>query len=250
MSYITRAQKIKTDFSANGQILALDVSQLNFARFEFSGTYNFTGTFETSTDSTNGTDGVWFPLQVVMTNAATVALSHATANATQAYEANVAGVTWVRVRLSAYTSAGTHRVGIFGVDTSVEPAPVVSLTGSTLSIGVIATPFGSAISAVTAANTNASSQKSSPGSLFELTISNPTATAISVKLYNKASAPTVGTDVPVLTQTVAAGATNSFSFGQNGKRFTTGIAMAATALPAATDTGVAVAGVQIHGTYI
>jgi hypothetical protein len=249
MSYITRGQKIKTDFSANGQILALDVSQLNFARFEFSGTYTLTGTFETSADSTNGTDGTWFPLQVVMVNAATTALSHSTANATQAYEASVAGVTWVRIRLTAFTSAAAHRIAIFGVDANVEPAPVAQVLG-TVTTTEGTKLAGSAISVTTAASTNASSQKATAGNLFELAISNPTATAISVKLYNKATAPTVGTDVPVLTQTVAAGATVPLPFGSQGKRFTTGIAMAATAAAAATDTAVAVAGVQIHGTYI
>jgi hypothetical protein len=92
--------------------------------------------------------------------------------------------------------------------------------------------------------------KSTAGNLFEIEISNPTATAISVKLYNKATAPTVGTDVPIVTDTVAAGATVQRVYGNIGKRFLTGIGIAATALPAATDTGVAVAGVQIHGTFI
>lgn len=249
MSYITRGQKVKTDFSANGQILALDVSQLNTARFEFSGTYAFTSTFEASTDSTDGTNGTWFPLQVVMVNAATVATAHSTANATQAYETSVNSVTWVHIKLTAFTSAGTHRVAISGTDAAVEPAPTVQVAGTAT---VTATPVsgGSSISVTTAASTNASSQKATAGSLYELEISNPTATAISVKLYNKASAPTVGTDIPVVTETVAAGATVQREFGAIGKRFSTGIALAATALPAATDTGLAVAGVQIHGTYL
>ena len=38
--------------------------------------------------------------------------------------------------------------------------------------------------------------------MYVLTASNPTATAAYLKLYNKASAPTVGTDVPVLTITL------------------------------------------------
>lgn len=53
-----------------------------------------------------------------------------------------------------------------------------------------------------------------------------------------------------MTIPVAAGATVAFEFGNLGKRFATGIALAATAAAAATDTAVAVAGVQIHGTYV
>ena len=90
--------------------------------------------------------------------------------------------------------------------------------------------------------------------MYELTISNPTATAAYIKLYNKATAPTVGTDVPVLTIAIPATAAGvgekSFNFGAVGKRFATGIGIAVTAAAAATDTGVAVAGVQINATYI
>ena len=102
---------------------------------------------------------------------------------------------------------------------------------------------------VSTASTNASNQKSSAGNLFELSVSNPTATAAAVKLYNKATAPTVGTDVPILTIPIAAGAMVSLSFGELGKRFATGISMAITAAIAATDTASSVAGVQVHGTY-
>lgn len=250
MSYVTRAKASKTNFSANGQLLALEVTQLNTCRVEFSGTYAFTGTFEVSNDSTNGTDGTWFPLQMAQTNANIVALSHATANATQAYEANVNEATWVRVRLTAYTSTGTHQVLITGTDAATEPNPVVQVAG-TVPVTATTTPVApSSISVNTTASTNLSNQKATAGSLFELTISNPTATAVSVKLYNKATAPVVATDVPVVTETVAAGATVSREYGAVGKRFTLGIGLAATALPADTDATVAVAGVHIHGSYI
>lgn len=97
----------KTNFSANGQTLELDVASLNSARFEFSGTYAFTTAFETSSDGTT-----WFPALGTMTNAATTSVSHATANATQAYTVNCIGANKVRGRLTAFTSAGTHRVAI------------------------------------------------------------------------------------------------------------------------------------------
>lgn len=243
----------KTDFSANGQTLVLDVANLNTARFEFSGTYNFTAVFEAL-----GIDGTtWFPLRVVMVNAATATLNHATANATQAYETSVAAISKVRIRLSAFTSAGVHSVGISASDVAIDPLPATEVVGGsivlatgTASVGTVSTPAGTAISVVTTASTNASSQKASAGNLFEISISNPTATAIYVKLYNKASAPTVGTDTPVFTIPVAAGATVNPPLGNIGKRFSTGIALAATAAAVATDTGVAVAGVQIHGSYI
>jgi hypothetical protein len=126
------------------------------------------------------------------------------------------------------------------------------VSGSLTSAGTVtntpATPTN--YNVVTAASTNAAFIKNAAGTLYEITVSNVTATAVSVKLYNKASAPTVGTDVPMLTVTAAAGATQVVCLPPLGKRFGTGIAIAATALPAATDTGVAVAGVQINASYI
>lgn len=248
MSYVTGNQKIKTDFSANGQILPLNVAGLNSVRFEFSGTYALTGIFESSNNSTNGIDGVWFPVLATRVDASTNSLSHATANATSAYEASCHNDNWVRIRLTAFTSASlnNHRVAIIGSVAAIEPIPaIVFPTTQAVSLST-----GSAISVTTTASTNASVQKNTSGNLFDISISNPSATAVSVKLYNKATAPTVGTDIPVLTQVVPGGGTVSLSFGNLGKRFALGIGLAATALPAANDTGAAVAGVQIHGTYL
>ena len=116
------------------------------------------------------------------------------------------------------------------------------------------TTTGTALSLVTAATTNAASVKTSAGRVYELTVSNPTATAAYVKLYDKASAPVVGTDVPIVTIPVPASAagvgTVAFDFGTIGKSFSTGIALAVTAAAIATDATASVAGIQVHGTYI
>lgn len=179
------------------------------------------------------------------------------ATATQGmWQLDVSGFAGVRVTaLAVVTGAANVSIiagmgsGVVGIDT-----PVVIAAG-TNSIGTVATPAGTAISVTSAATTNASVQKSAGGNLFEISASNPTATPAYIKLYNKASAPTVGTDVPVLTITVpAASATQlgavNLTFSRIGKRFATGIAMAITGGVAATDTAAAVAGVQVHGTYI
>lgn len=108
----------------------------------------------------------------------------------------------------------------------------------------------SVFATTTTASTNATSVKTSASTLYELTLSNPTATPIFVKFYNKASAPTVGTDVPLLTYPVPAGSTQTVEFGATGKRFSTGIAWAATAAIADTDVANAVAGVKVNGTYV
>jgi hypothetical protein len=109
---------------------------------------------------------------------------------------------------------------------------------------------GFTYSAVTAASTNAGTVKAAGGNLLEIALSNPTATPAFVKIYDKASAPTVGTDVPVITIPLDANSAKAFEFGAYGKRFANGIAIAVTGAIAATDTTNAVAGVQMHGTYI
>lgn len=210
-------------------------------------------TFEGSINSTNGTDGNWFAIQAVRTNANTIELVTGNLSAAPAYawELSVNGLSFVRVRCTARTS-GTQTWAIQRGTYATEPIPAAQASATQPVSGTVtATPVtGTAYSLVTTASTNAAFIKASAGNLYEVTVSNVTATAVYVKLYNKASAPTVGTDVPILTIPVAAGVTVSTNLAPIGKRFATGIAIAATAAAAATDTGVAVAGVQIHATYL
>lgn len=120
-----------------------------------------------------------------------------------------------------------------------------------LRVAATATPIsGTGFTVVTTASTNASNKKASAGNLFEITVSNPTATAAFLKLYNKATTPTVGTDVPILTLSIPANSAGVYAFGFLGKRFEIGISMAVTPLITVADTTNAVAGIQISGTYV
>jgi hypothetical protein len=102
---------------------------------------------------------------------------------------------------------------------------------------------------VTTASTNAASAKASSAILTELAVSNLTASTIYVKLYNKASAPTVGTDTPVVVIPVVAGAVFCQPFGM-GKRFATGLAVAVTGAAAVTDTTSTAAGALLNASYL
>ena len=108
---------------------------------------------------------------------------------------------------------------------------------------------GTASTLTSTASTNATSVKAAAGSLMEASLFNATAAAVYLKFYNKASAPTVGTDVPILTVPVAAGAVWQAEFGRFGKRFATGIALAITGAAAATDATAVAAGAQLSMTY-
>lgn len=80
-----------------------------------------------------------------------------------------------------------------------------------------------------AATTNATSVKASAGTIHHLSAGKNTSGADKFfHVYNKASAPTVGTDVPVLTFTIPAGQPMSANLGPNGGYFSAGIAYAIT----------------------
>lgn len=74
-----------------------------------------------------------------------------------------------------------------------------------------------------AADTNATSAKATPGTLYSVKGYNAAAAARYLKFYDKASAPTVGTDTPVLT--IYLPATTAFVLDwPAGRYFATGIA--------------------------
>jgi hypothetical protein len=85
-----------------------------------------------------------------------------------------------------------------------------------------------------AASTNATSAKALSGDLHVVNGNNAAGALRYLKFYNKASAPTVGTDVPVITLALPTGA---FSFNLNGHYFSTGIAYALTTGAVDADTG-------------
>jgi hypothetical protein len=143
-----------------------------------------------------------------------------------------------------------------GIESDVLATRLQTLLGTinTTSAAAVPTPPGTKYNLVTAATTNAAVIKATAGNMYHILISNPTATAAFVKLYDKATAPTVGTDVPVVTIPIgAAGTANAFvavPLSYPGQRFTAGIGIAVTAAAVATDTAVTVAGIQIAATYV
>ena len=215
--------------------------------------------FEASLDSTNGTDGTWFSIQAIRSNANTIETNTGTlaigigAGLGYSWEASVNAYQYARVRCTVAVTAGASATWIAQRGSyATEPIPgaqasaTQSVSGSVTAVPTSAT----ALSVVTAATTNAASVKTSAANLYELTIANVTATPAYLKFYNKASAPTVGTDVPMITFPIAANTTVVYEFGVVGKRFSTGLAYAVTGAASATDTTATVAGIQVNGTYL
>lgn len=92
-----------------------------------------------------------------------------------------------------------------------------------------------------AASTNATSVKPSVGRVYAIQGYNASASVRYVKLYNKASAPTVGTDTPIKTLAIPPGSGFAFDW-PHGYSFATGIALALTTGSADADTGALTAG--------
>jgi hypothetical protein len=93
---------------------------------------------------------------------------------------------------------------------------------------------------ISAASTNATSVKASAGQVYAIYAHNTNAAARHLKLYDKASAPTVGTDTPVLTLPIPGnlqGAGFVLDTGGMGVAFASGIALAITTGVADGDAG-------------
>jgi hypothetical protein len=140
----------------------------------------------------------------------------------------------------------------WGVDGTVNDTSA----SAPLPVQVITTTSGGATAfrLLSAASTNATSLKASAGKLMSLYACNLNAAVRYVKFYNKASAPTVGTDTPILTYPIPASTTGAgvvLHLASDGIAFSTGIAYATTTGVGDSDTGAVAANeVILNGSYI
>lgn len=246
---MANTQQRVTNITANATPTpALNVSEYRTLVVDVSGTFVATVQVQSSINGTTWRNVTGSTSVINLSTGAYLTSGNITAAGL--YAIDISSFQYVRLISTAYTS-GTMVLEYNSVTTgNLNPAGTNATVSGTVTANQGTLASGTAISVTTAATTNASSQKTTAGNLFEITASNPTATAAYLKFYNKASAPTVGTDVPVMTIPVAANSFVSYVPGGQGKRFTTGIAMAVTGAITAADTTAAVAGVQVHGTYI
>jgi hypothetical protein len=186
---------------------------------------------------------------------AVASISNGALTSAQFHVLSLYGAERIRIRVSS-SSAGLnvpitmrlsaqfvqHSVGVFtAFGQTTQVAGTVNVTPTTPT-----TTFTNS-----AATTNATSIKASAGTLYCVNVTNTGSAAAFVKFYNKASAPTVGTDVPVMTISIPASGSVSVECGAMGQRFATGIALAITNLAADSDTtAVTASQVKVATTYI
>jgi hypothetical protein len=123
-------------------------------------------------------------------------------------------------------------------------ATVSAVTSATLASNQVITPVplsnqGASLTShlIAAASTNATTVKASAGVVNTIQVSNINAAVRYLKLYNKATAPTVGTDTPVMTIMLPPGSNQVINFAPFGFRFSTGVSFALTTGMAVADTG-------------
>ena len=214
-------------------------------------------TFEQTNDITRSPAGNLLQVFDLATqNANPVTSLTLAANATRLFGAAITA-RYVRVRVSTAVVGGNvscsgvfsqqpfantifniQQATAFNLQTTATIAPGSNLVGDVgnqarATTGGIVAAFRLLSSAAT---TNATLIKASAGRLFLIIGRNNVASIRYLKFYNKASAPTVGTDVPVLT--IALDASSRFEIDLNpyGQFFTTGIAFAITGAVADNDT--------------
>ena len=102
-------------------------------------------TFEGSLDSTNGTDGTWFALQAVRSNANTIETATGALAATPAYswELSVNACNYFRIRATAHTS-GTATWKIQRGTYATEPIPGAQVSGTQPVSGTVTANLGAA----------------------------------------------------------------------------------------------------------
>lgn len=127
------------------------------------------------------------------------------------------------------SSAGVQRVALVS-DQTTNTNPLYTKQQAQAAGG--ATPF----QLISAATTNATSVKGSAGTVYGVQAFNNSATVAFLKLYNKATAPTVGTDTPVKTIMIPANGGAVLPITDIGVAFGTGIALAVTGLATVSDT--------------
>lgn len=256
---VLTAPVLNIDLLTNGASGWYDAGQFHSATFQIQtgGVSAGVLTFEQTNDITRSPAGNLLQVFDMTTqNANPVTSLTLAANATRLFGAAITA-RYVRVRVSTAVVGGNVSCsGVFSqqpfsnttlnmqqatasnLQTTAVIAPGANLVGDVgnqarATTGGIVAPFRLLSSAAT---TNATLIKASAGRLFLIIGRNNVASIRYLKFYNKASAPTVGTDVPVLT--IALDASSRFEIDLNpyGQFFTTGIAFAITGAVADNDT--------------
>lgn len=235
-------QALSGSASANNtDLFSVDCSAFRSINFQITGTWVGTITFQASNDNTN-----WNSYVLFQGGGGNATIASITAN--NFLYGSTSGCNFFRIRFTAYSS-GTATVTGFLLKEPVSGA--ISSGSAQISIGTTTTGSSSTLpyAVNSAASTNGASIKASGANLYGMSVMNASASTKYVRFFNKASAPTMGTDVPIMVVAVPATSSKEIEYVP-AMRFGTGLAVAITGGAAATDsTAVAAGDVQLMVSY-
>jgi hypothetical protein len=230
-----------TDVAAlNDDLLsALDVSQYKFISLQLTGTWVGTVSFQGSNDG-----GTFFPI-VTSNPSGGQAIGESSTTENRLVKLPTI-YKFVRIRVTSYTSGIVEGVAYGHRDENSSGliaaiGPVTLNAETTKKIGNVGIAQSGATVTyqkfISATTTNATAVSSVPANVSILHMENSGDGVRYVKLYNKASAPVVGTDVPLITIGIPAVSSSSFTLpALIGIDFSIGISFAITLGAADTDT--------------
>lgn len=223
----------------NTDLISVACDAYRSVNFQITGTWSGTIAYQVSNDNTN-----WSAINIIVANGSSV-ISSTTGN-TIAYGA-LNGFQYFRVRFTSYTSGTASINAYFNRD----PVPTATLPGSPTNTVVASTTSSATVlyTVNSAATTNAAVIKSTAANFYGLSVMNTSATTKYVRFYSKATAPTVGTDVPIMVVAVPATSSKEIQYVP-ALRIGTGLGVAITGGAAVNDaTAVAAGDVQLLVSY-
>jgi hypothetical protein len=228
-----------TDVTAlNDDLLSsLDVSQYKFISLQLTGTWVGTVSFQGSNDG-----GTFYP---IVTSNPSGGLAIGETSTTENRLVKVPTIyKFVRIRVTAYVSGVVEGVAYghrdensSGLIAAIGPVTLNAETTKKIgNVGLVSDGTPSYQKFISATGLNATAVKGSPAKLTILNIVNGAATLRYFKIYNKASAPTVGTDIPLITITLPTGSSSFTLPAFIGIDFSVGLSFACTLGVADSDT--------------
>jgi hypothetical protein len=216
---------------------ALDVSQYKFISLQLTGTWIGTVSFQGSNDG-----GTFFPI-VTSNPSGGQAIGESSTTENRLVKLPTI-YKFVRIRVTSYTSGivegvayGHRDENSSGLIAAIGPVTLNAETTKKIgNVGLISDGTPSYQKFISATGLNATVVKGSPAKLTILNIVNGAATLRYFKIYNKASAPTVGTDIPLITITLPTGSSSFTLPAFIGIDFSVGLSFACTLGVADSDT--------------
>lgn len=237
------AARLVASGTASGIADIINVACGDYRSFnlQLTGSWSGTVTFQVSNDSSN-----WVNAKV--SNAGDLSGAYiATTTANNMFFGQLVGYQYFRARFTTATSGVVNGLGYF----SREICPQSSVPSSPTNTVIASTTTSASVLYIvnSAASTNAASIKSTGANLYGISAMNASAATKYVRFYNKTSAPTVGTDTPIMVVAIPATASKEIEYVP-ALRVGSGLAVAITGGAAALDaTAVASGDVQLLVSY-